>query len=193
MEKPVLTPVLVTEVTSTRPSLSRRTFALSLAVAAPVVLGLASSALGDVWQEYRPSNLPFRVEMPGEPQLETEEDELKETWINSVVARVDYEQTTFGVTWTEWKHDKSIELMSSAFREGMRRANMAVTRETSLIVNGFPVREFIRDADGLNYIIRQIVMAKETIQVNALGTQSIHGSPTVRRFFDSFKLLRSAP
>jgi hypothetical protein len=110
-----------------------------------------------------------------------------------VVARVDHEQTTFGVTWTQWKHDQSIELMSSAFREGMRRADMAVTREAPLMVNGFPAWEFIRHSDGLNYIIRQVVMAKETIQVNALGTQSIHDSPTVRRFFESFKLLRSAP
>ena len=139
--------VLATNWAKSRKPLSRRSFMLSLAAAAPAVLVWKSAgAQGDVWREYRRADLGFRIEMPGEPKLETKEDEYKDTWIKSIDAEIDYEQTTFGVSWTEWKDIQSIEEVSAAFREGMQLAGMPVTREAPLVMNGFPAREFIRQS-----------------------------------------------
>ena len=173
--------------------LSRRSIVLSLAATAPAVLMWKSAhAQGDVWREFRRVDLGFRIEMPGEPKFETKEDEYKDIWIRSIDAEIDYEQTTFGVSWTEWKDVQSIEKVSAAFRAGMQLAGMPVTHEMSLVMNGFPARELIRQSDTLNYIHREVIMGKQTITASALGDDSIHRSPTVRRFFDSFTLLRSA-
>ena len=157
--------ILATDFAKSKNPLSRRSCVLSLAAAAAAVLVLKSArAQGDVWREYRPADLGFRIAMPGAPKLETEEDEFKDTWIKSIDAQIDYEQTTFGVNWTKWKDNQSIEFMATALREGMRAAGMPVTRETPLVMNGFSAREFIRQSDSLNYIHREVVMGKETIK-----------------------------
>jgi hypothetical protein len=144
-----------------------------------------------VWQEYRRTDLGFRVEMPGVPQVETEQDDLT----RSVDAHVDYEQTRFAIYWQEWSSAQIEEELDASFRERMRAAGMAVNRETYLVMSGVPAREFVHksdDPDDVNYIMRHVVMGKETIAVNAIGGHGIHNSPTVRRFLDSFALLRGA-
>jgi len=173
---------------------SRRGFVLSLAAAAPAVLLKTAGAQGDVWREYRPADLPFRIAMPGEPQVETEQNEYKdEDWIRNVDANVPYEKAIFGTSWQESRTNKSLDRLSSLFREGMQRTGMAVTREMSLTVAGFPAREFVSESQPLGYIHRLIVIGKDQLHVSVTGEKSIHGSPSVRRFFDSLQLLRTAP
>jgi hypothetical protein len=186
--------VLAADFAKRKKHLSRRNFVLSLAAGAPAVLRpKPARAQGDVWREYRPADLPSRIEMPGEPKLETEKNDHKDDdLIKSVDAEVDYEQANFGAHWTEWKTDKSIDLVSSSFREGMQRAGMGSTSEAPLTVSGFAAREFIRRSNDFNYICRFIGMEKGTLQVSVMGqNDSIHGSPSARRFFDSLKLLPS--
>ena len=177
--------------------MSRRSLIFSFAAAAPAVLLLTSArAQGDVWREYRPADLPFRIEFPGAPKVETEENEYKdEDWIKSVDAQLDYgKQVLLGVSWMQYRHDRSIEFETRAWRKGMEVIGGPVTREEPLVMSGFPAREFISQSDNaINSIERKVVMAKETISVSAIGDDSIHRSADVRRFFDSFKLLRSAP
>jgi hypothetical protein len=144
-----------------------------------------------VWQEYRRTDLGFRVEMPGVPQVETEQDDLT----RSVDAHVDYEQTCFAIYWQEWSSAQIEEELDASFRERMRAAGMAVNRETCLVMSGVSAREFVHksdDPDDVNYILRHVVMGKETIAVNVIGGHGIRNSPTVRRFLDSFALLRGA-
>src|SRR5215467_9950210 len=85
-----------------------------------------------VWQEYRRTDLGFRVEMPGVPQMEAEQDDL--TW--SIEAHVDYEQTLFAICWQEWSSAQIEEELAASLRKGARAAGMAVNRETPLVMNG---------------------------------------------------------
>ena len=157
----------------------------------------SARARGDVWREYRPAGLHFRIEMPGKPVVETwhNEDE-DEGWITAVDADLNYEEITFGVSWTQWKKNQSVAILSNRLRKGMRRAGWPATGERRFTIDGFPAGEAIRRSDGLdslNYIERNVVMGKETLLITATRVDAgLHASPIVRRFFDSFKLLREA-
>jgi hypothetical protein len=185
----VQSPILATELANSRKQMSRRGFMRCLGATGSVVLALRPSHAQDsVWREYRRSDLGFRIEMPRDPKIETEEnDEMR-----SIDARVDYQSITLGVSWQGFKSIQSDEMLSTRFREGMWLAGMPVTVESSLVVNGFAARKFIRESGGLNYVQLYVVMGNETIAASAVGDRSLHSSPTVRRFFDSFALLRSA-
>jgi hypothetical protein len=157
--------------------------------AAPAVLSLRSAyAQAGGWQEYRRNDLGFRVEMPGEPRVETEQDDQG----RFVHATVEYEETSFGINWQEWSRVQSEEEFDAYFRKRMRVVGMDVTRETRLLVNGVLAHEYAGESDGINYISRIIVMGKEAIAVIAIGDQGVHNSPTVRRFLDSFAVLGGA-
>jgi hypothetical protein len=170
----------------------RREFIAALGGAAAwplaAILTLTAHAQAGVWQEYRRNDLGFRVEMPGEPHVETKQDDLG----RFVDATVEYEETTFGINWQEWSSAQIEEELDVSFREVMREAGMAVTRETRLVVNAVPAHEFVSESDDINYISRRIIMGKEAIAVYVIGDHRIHNSPAVRRFLDSFALLRGA-
>jgi len=173
----------------------RRTLVLGLGAvaAASAVLGVKTArAQGGVWHEFRRDDLGFRIEMPGEPKIEVEDDDYKDIWIRTTDAEVKLANMLLGAHCTEWKDVQSPEQQFGHFREGMRAAGVSVTREVPMTMNGFPAREFIREAEDLNYIHRLVVMEKLTIGVSAHGERGMHSDPIVRRFFDSFRLLRSA-
>src|SRR5262249_27126164 len=159
-----------------------RSLIFSLAIAAPAIVVLTSArAQDDVWREYRPADLPFRIEFPSKPEIEAAEPEYKDDdWINSFDAKLDYEQTLFGIYWIQYKHNPSIEFEFGAVRKAMKMMGTPVTREEPLVMNGFPAREFICQSDSVNSITRHVVMGKETIHVSAVGNDSIHDGAAVR-------------
>ena len=171
---------------------SRRGFVLSLAAATPAFLALKSArAQGDVWHEYRPAGAPFRIDMPGQPEVDTEQAIYQtEPQIKSVAATVEYEKAVFGVNWIQWRGNQTVERLSAAWRDATRLWG-PVTRETPFSVEGFPARELIGGSDKFFYFITRIlVMGQETIQifVNSPSDAGVHESPAARRFIESFKL-----
>jgi hypothetical protein len=177
---------------NSKKELSRRNFMASVVAAAPAVL-LASSALyaqGDIWRDYRRDDLGFRIDMPGEPRLNNEED--KDIGLRTMDAEVEYENMTFGVQWNEWKQPLPAEEGFNTWREGMRLGGMPVTSERPFLMNGFPAREFTREADDINYIRREVSAGNLTINATVVGERAMHRSPAVSRYLDSFMLLRSA-
>jgi hypothetical protein len=175
----------------------RRSLIRSFAVAAPAVLMLTSArAQGDIWRQYRPADLPFRIEFPGEPKVEAEESQYKDDdWIKSVDTSLNYEHALLSVYWKQYKNNRSVEFEFGRLRKGLEMVagGAPVSREEPLVMNGFPARKFICQSDRLNSVNWLVVMGKETIDVSATGDDSIHRSAAVQRFFDSFKLLRSTP
>lgn len=145
------------------------------------------------WREYRRDDLGYRVEFPGEPTVENEEDEFKDPWIKTVDAKVVYRGTLMGVSYTEFTRAEPADETFATVRVGASRAGFPMTREIPLLLNGYPAREFIAETDHFNIIHRVIVMEKVTISVQAVGDRDIHRSAEVRRFLDSFKLLRNRP
>jgi hypothetical protein len=163
------------------------------ASAAAVLVSTTARAQGNTWHEFRRDDLGFRIEMPGEPKITVEEDDYKDIWIRSTDAQVHLANMLVGAYCTEWKDVQSAEQQFDLLREGMLRVGgMPATREVPTMMNGFPAREFIREAEDINYIHRLVVMEKLTIGVSAYGERGMHSDPIVRRFFDSFRLLRSA-
>jgi hypothetical protein len=51
-------------------------------------------------------------------------------------------------------------------------------------------REFIIETGSINFIRRITAVGNLAIAIHAMGPRNVHYSPTVRRFLDSFKLLR---
>jgi hypothetical protein len=188
-----------TQLTNDSMLMSRRSLMRSFAVAAPAVLMLTSTrAQGDVLREYRPADQSFRIEFPGEPKVEAEAEEFRykhEDWIKSIEASLNYEDALLSVDWKQYKNNRSVEFEFGRVRMGLEMVagGTPVSREEPLVMNGFPARNFICQSDRLNSINRLVVMGKETINVSAIGDDSIHRSAVVQRFFDSFKLLRSTP
>ena len=130
--------------------------------------------------------------MPGEPKVEDKVDEFKDIWLRTVEAEVEYEDMTFDVQWNEWKQPLPAEEGFNTWREGMRLGGMPVTSERTFLMNGFPAREFTREADDINYVRREVVAGNLTINASVMGERAMHRSPAVSRYLDSFMLLRSA-
>jgi len=175
---------------------SRRRVVSALAGAATTLTALpalsraAQAEAVAAWREYKNDEMGFRVELPGEFKPNQEAGETKDPWIKSIGAEVEFDGMTMGVNGTQFKGSPTAEELYKVQREGMQSSGMQATREEQRTVSGVAAREFIREADDINYIHRMVIVGNRTISVSAFGERNIHGNPTVRRFLDSLTLLR---
>jgi hypothetical protein len=174
-------------------SMSRRAFLPLIAGAAlsPVVLVPQSArAQGVNWQIYRPEGLGFEAEMPGEPKIKVEKGERDDILIRSVDAVVDVDQISFSANFQEYRRPITVQKEADAQRQFTVRAlEGRVARETAFTMNGFEAREMAIESDGLNGILRFVMVNNRRIMLSVMGEQSIHSDATARRFLDSLKLL----
>ena len=179
-----------------RMCLSRRSVMSILAGATTTLMSLsarsraARAEAAAAWREYRNDEMGFRVEMPGEFKTNQEAGEAKEAWVKSIGAEVEFDGMTMGVNGTQFRGSPPAEELYKLQREGMQASGMQATREEPRTVGGVAAREFIREADDINYIHRMVIVGNWTVSVSAFGERNIHGNPTVRRFLDSLTLLR---
>jgi hypothetical protein len=155
--------------------------------------GLSRAAQAEAaaaWREYRNDEMGFRVELPGEFKANLEAGEAKDPWVKSIGAEVEFDGMTMGVNGTQFRGSPTAEQLYKVQREGMQTSGMQATREEQRMVSGVAAREFIREADDINYIHRMVIVGNRTISVSAFGERNIHGNPTVRRFLDSLALVR---
>jgi hypothetical protein len=141
------------------------------------------------WREYRNDEMGFRVEMPGEFKTDQEVGEAKDPWVKSIGAETEFDGMTLGVHGTEFRGSPTAEALYKLQREGMQASGMQATREEQRTVSGVAAREFIREADDINYIHRMVLVGKRTIAVGVFGERNIHGNANARRFLDSLTLL----
>jgi len=185
---------------------------LTAAASVPLLLPLTAARAEAEWSEYRRDDLGFRVELPGGPDTMWEltaiqelkvqgggpamlEDlnEKKDLLIRISAVDADREQIEMAVYRVEYKKPVSPEEEFATLRQNLRKRGLPPPREAALTIYGFPAREFACEADDdKNLIHRRIVMGRLTFRVGVSGKREIHDSPITRRFFDSFKLLRSA-
>jgi hypothetical protein len=173
---------------------SRRRLMSVMAAAAStsaVLVATTSLARAEDWEEYRRDDLGFRIEMPGEPDVETKKDGLGDKIVQVIDAQVsdDKDDGLFGVHCTEYREQVSAEQEHRLFRDGMRLGGLAITRENALTINNVAAREFVRESDGINFIHRLLVVDRRTIGISVYGDRDIHESPDVQRFLRSFMLL----
>jgi hypothetical protein len=178
-------------------SISRRRALSSLAGSAAVLTSLAlrpAAAQAEAvaaWREYRNDEMGFRVEMPGEFKIDQELGEAKDPWVKAIGAEIEFEGMTMGVHGTEFRGSPKAEELYKVQREGMQASGMQASREGQRTVSGVAAREFIREAEDINYIHRVVLVGNRTIAVGVFGERNIHGNATARRFLDSLTLLRA--
>jgi hypothetical protein len=176
--------------------LSRRSVLSVLLGAAATLTSLAARSTAAqaeaaaAWREYRNDEMGFRVELPGEFKANQETGEAKDPWVKSIGADIEFDGMTMGVNGTQFRGSPTAEELYKVQREGMLASGMQATREEQRTVSGATAREFIREADDINYIHRMVIVGNRTISASVFGERNIHGNPTVRRFLDSLTLLR---
>jgi hypothetical protein len=170
---------------------SRRSF-LVAGACAPSLLGpKVARAQGGIWQEYRRDDVGFRIEMPGVPTIRVQKADPDDNWTTSTDAQVRYQHEIFDVSWTEFKDIVSVESEYTRFREMMTRAGYQIEEDIPLTLNDVPAREFIIETGNINFVRRIMAVRSLAIAIHVTGARNIRYSPTVRRFLDSFKLLRT--
>jgi hypothetical protein len=172
-------------------NLSRRSFLTAAACASSVLEPMAARAQGGIWQEYRRDDVGFRIEMPGTPRIRVEKGDPGDNWITSTDAQVRYQHELFDVSWTEFKDIASVEDEYTRFRNMMTGAGYQIKEDIPLTLNDVPGREFIIETGDINFVRWILTVRHFAIGIHAMGARNIHNSPTVRRFLDSFKLLRT--
>jgi hypothetical protein len=156
-----------------------------------VLVATTALARADDWQEYLRDDLGFRIEMPGEPEVDVKEEGLDDKIVRLIDAQIydDEDDNLFGVHCSEYRDPVSAEHEYRLFREGMRLGGLTVTRESALMINNIVAREFTRESDGINFVHRLLVVDRRTIGISVYGDRSIHDSREVQRFLRSFMLL----
>ena len=171
--------------------LSRRSFMplVAATLLSPAAI-VAARAQGAAWEMYRRDDLGFEVDMPGKPEMRTEESaDRNDPWIKTINAGVDYEATLFSANYQEFQRPLTLAAESAAQRQVAQFLRARVVRETTFTMNGIDALEIVKDGDSTQNILRIVMVANRRIMVSATGGRSIHASATVQRFLGSFKLL----
>jgi hypothetical protein len=170
--------------------LSRRRFLVAGACASSGLGPKLARAQGGIWQEYRRDDAGFRIEMPGAPRIRVQRGRPDNNWITSTGAQVPYQNEIFDVTSTEFKEIVAVEDEYTRFRDMMAGAGYQIEEDIPLTLDDVPAREFIIETGVINFVRRILVVRNFAIGIHAMGARNVQYSPTVRRFLDSFQLLR---
>jgi hypothetical protein len=164
----------------------------AFAAAAVICLILSPAyAQSQDWQEYRPDQGGFRIEMPGKPDLKTEERNGRPTY--SAVVGIDKsvagDDLVFMVKYQEGDNEpgpaaeKILDTVVKAMSEGGKLLDV---KNESL--GGYPARRFsLEDADKDTYEIRGVITDHYFIQALFIGPA---GNAQGKRFLDSFAIIK---
>ena len=142
---------------------------------------------------YRREDLGFEIEFPSTPKIEVDESKEKDDLeIRSVDASVDFEGTLFGAEFRENRQLVSIAEEIAAQRVAAQHLDSRIVSETTLAMNGFPSVEIVTTSFAGYSILRIVAAQNRRYLASVVGSQSGKDSPTVRRFFNSFKLISTS-
>lgn len=143
-----------------------------------------------VWQEYRPADSSFRIEMPGMPNVGTQD---VKSWPGQ---KMHYAVVRFGkgsllVTYSEIARDrlaapadKTLDEVLATEVKAMKAKVLTEQRET---VGNFPARRVAYDpANGLIMTKRYVLVKSRIYQIAAVGPPGFGATPEATRFLNSF-------
>ena len=171
-------------------NVSRRCFLIASVCASSGLGPELVRAQDSVWQEYRRDDAGFRIELPGAPRIRVQRGRPDNNWMTTTGALVQYQNEIFDVTSTEFKEIVAVEDEYTRFRDMMAGAGYQIEEDIPLTLDDVPAREFVIETGAINFVRRILVVRNFAIGIHAMGARNIQYSPTVRRFLDSFKLLR---
>jgi hypothetical protein len=163
----------------------------AVSLSSVLLAGAPARGQGDIWQLYRREDIGFEIQMPGAPKIEVEESLGKDEPVaKSVNATVSFQGIEFGVLYEEYRQRPvSIEEEIAGQRLGARSLGTKVISETRFTMNGVPGVEIVTDGFG-GTIWRVLVAQNHRFFLGVTGASP--DSASVRRFFDSFRLLSAA-
>lgn len=166
--------------------------AITACLVSPSVHAQPAVAPAPVWQEYRPADSSFRIEMPGTPNVGTQD--LK----SSPGQKMHYAVVRFGkgsllVTYSEIARDrlaapadKTLDELRDVEVRALKATVLSEQRET---VGNFPARRVAYDpANGLIMTKRYVLVKSRIYQIAAVGPPGFGTTPEATRFLNSFAL-----
>jgi hypothetical protein len=159
-----------------------------------LAIGLAmqptANAQSQNWREYRPDGAGFRIEMPDQPLLKTQDVNGRQAYsavvgIRKSVAGADLVFLVKYVEASERSGAESEAALDAAVR-AMAEGDKLLDVKTEML-GGYPARRFsIEDADKGASEIRSVITDRYFIQAFFLGPV---GDPFGKRFLDSFAVV----
>ena len=180
--------------------LARRTLLTLLATVALAGVGGMPVSAQD-WRVYRPEGFGFRVELPADPEIFTEQKTSQRYGaLTETRAMVEFEDVDIFVGHVEYHEatPPSLHDYVKGFREGISKlAPLTLLDDREIIISGVPGRElaltFKNDFNNGKTIMRFVIAANRLLQFHVSRNQpddlKVEDHPIASRFLRSISLL----
>lgn len=165
-------------------------FARAVAILALALTGPASA---QSWAEYRPAGVGYRIEMPGTPQVSSEDVSTALGPIKNTTALIDKGSVAFLVSHNDYPKDAMARSTPDKLLDGVRDGHVGkegkLISEQRLTMNKSPARRMLIQK-GDQIVFSQIALGGvrlyQAVYVGPLGTEK---DADVKRFLDSFAIV----
>jgi hypothetical protein len=144
------------------------------------------------WTQFSPPSGSFIVLMPGSPKEDKETEKNSDSTTESYTYTVETSIGAFLVGYTDFSDDISSvdsKRLLDAAAQGFTTNGGKLLSQQNLSMNGHPGREVnYTDRDGTTSTARIFIVKQRLYQLHAISSQS----QDVKKFFDSFKLVKKA-
>jgi len=179
--------------------LARRGFLTLLAATGFAgVAGLPASA-APAWRTYQPEGLGFRVELPAEPEISTEQITGKRYGaITKTIATVEFEDVDIIVVHNEYyEATPTLHDVVGGIRDDLLQARLQIVEDKAITITGVPGRElvlrFTEEGNNVKGIMQFVLAANRLLQFNVFRNQpddlKLEDHPVAGRFLRSVSLL----
>lgn len=167
---------------------------VSIGLGFVMVFAAAADAAAQNWNEYRPENGGFRIELPGTPKLNTVPIPVgNDETAPMTEAVVEAGKVSYLVSWLEYPERLSravpAEQVLDRVRDGMAADGM-LRSEKALAGGNSAGREFLVIQPSRNAAVRIWWAGSRLYQLTVTGGDEIATQPDTRRFLDSFNLVQ---
>lgn len=145
------------------------------------------------WREFSPPSGDFTVSLPGEPKSVTQTSDTQRTQANNPLFMLETEGVNYVIGYTDLTYDLTEPCaIASALDTGRDQAVTTsggkLESERNITLAGYPGREMkVRLSDDV-IRARSYLVKRRLYQLIVVTSPALVDSPSVNRFFGSFKL-----
>jgi hypothetical protein len=162
---------------------------------AAFIITCCGLAFAQSWQEYRPADAGFRVEMPGKPQITNEDVKTDVGAVKTTTAVVELGVSVAFVVMHSNYTEKQLsgrtqERILDGARDGSSRGKI-LRSEQKLTIGGHPARRLIiDDKDGFVFVSQIVLVGSQLNQAIFVSrTKGAEDSADAKRFIESFAVV----
>lgn len=158
------------------------------------MLFISGAAMAQSWTAFSPEGGRYRVDIPGQPKIET----VPLTWggekLTMIEATARAPAAIYLVSYVDYPDRiamaASSDVMLDRVRNGMASGN-TLSSEQKIMLGRAAGREFtVTQANGATNAVRLYWARNRLYQMMVTGRAGIENQPDTRRFFDSFVIIR---